>query len=191
MIYKFRLISDEVSNFKLEIQIDSDDTFLRLRNAILDAVGYTKDQMCSFILCDEDWQKEKEVTLADMGSDSDEDIWLMADTRLSELIEDEGQRLMFVFDYLTNRAFFMEMKELLPSKHLADPLCSRKEGIPPKQTIDINEFDAKINKAAFCPLSNYPGRFECRALFLGQGGATRPTKSGRGQNCSTTRLPAA
>ena len=148
MIYKFRLISDEVSNFKLEIQIDSDDTFLRLRNAILDAVGYTKDQMCSFILCDEDWQKEKEVTLADMGSDSDEDIWLMADTRLSELIEDEGQRLMFVFDYLTNRAFFMEMKELLPSKHLADPLCSRKEGIPPKQTIDINEFDAKINKAA-------------------------------------------
>ena len=48
----------------------------------------------------------------------------------------------------SRRAFFMEMKELLPSKHLADPLCSRKEGIPPKQTIDINEFDAKINKAA-------------------------------------------
>ncbi|MDQ9828242.1 hypothetical protein RFX70_05325, partial [Acinetobacter baumannii] len=77
--------------------------------------------MDSFILCDEDWNKEKEVTLADMGSDSDEDIWLMEDTRLSDLIEDEGQRLMFVFDYLTNRAFFMEMKELIPSKNLIDP----------------------------------------------------------------------
>lgn len=59
MIYKFRLISDEVSNFKLEIQADADDTFLSLRNAILEAVGYTKDQMDSFILCDEDWNKEK------------------------------------------------------------------------------------------------------------------------------------
>ena len=148
MIYKFHLISDDVSKFKLEIQIDADDTFLSLRNVILDTVGYTKDQMCSFILCDEDWQKEKEVTLADMGSESDEDIWLMEDTQLSELIEDEGQRLMFVFDYLTNRSFFMEMKELLPSKHLADPLCSRKEGNPPKQNINIDEFDERINKAA-------------------------------------------
>lgn len=148
MIYKFHLISDEVSKFKLEIQIDADDTFLSLRNTILDAVGYSKDQMDSFLLCDEDWQKEKEVTLADMGSESDEDIWLMEDTQLSELIEDEGQRLMFVFDYLTNRAFFMEMKELVPSKHLADPLCSRKEGIPPKQNVNIDEFDEKINKAA-------------------------------------------
>ena len=148
MIYKFRLISDEVSNFKLEISIDADDTFLRLRNAILDAVGYSKDQMDSFIICDEDWQKEKEVTLADMGSDSDEDIWIMEDTKLSDLIDDEGQRLMFVFDYLTNRCFFMEMKELIPSKSLIDPLCSRKEGRPPKQSIDMDEFDNKINKAA-------------------------------------------
>lgn len=155
MIYKFRLISDEVSNFKLEIQADADDTFLSLRNAILEAVGYTKDQMDSFIICDEDWNKEKEVTLADMGSDSDEDIWLMEDTRLSDLIEDEGQRLMFVFDYLTNRAFFMEMKELIPSKNLIDPLCSRKEGRPPKQNIDLDIFDEKMSKAATVSSSVY------------------------------------
>lgn len=148
MIYKFRLISDEVSNFKIEISIDADDTFLSLRNAILDAVGYTKDQMDSFIICDEEWNKEKEVTLTDMGSDSDEDVWIMEDTQLSELIEDEGQRLMFVFDYLTNRAFFMEMKELVPSKSLIDPLCSRKEGRPPKQSVNIDDFDAKLNKMA-------------------------------------------
>ena len=62
MIYRFNLISDEVDDFKLEIQIDSDDTFLSLRNVILDAAGYTKDQMDSFIICDEEWNKEKEVT---------------------------------------------------------------------------------------------------------------------------------
>ena len=113
MIYRFNLISDEVDDFKLEIQIDSDDTFLSLRNVILDAAGYTKDQMDSFIICDEEWNKEKEVTLTDMGADSDEDIWLMDETKISELIDDEGDRLMFVFDYLTNRAFFMELKECI------------------------------------------------------------------------------
>ena len=42
MLYKFRIVSDEVENFKLEILIDSDDTFMRLRNAIMDAAGYDR-----------------------------------------------------------------------------------------------------------------------------------------------------
>ena len=107
MIYKFRLISDEESRFKLEIEADADDTFFNLRNAILEAAGYTKDQVDSFIICDEDWNKDKEVTLVDMGSDRDQDIWLMDETRLSDLLEDEGQKLRFEFDILSNRGFFM------------------------------------------------------------------------------------
>ncbi len=31
MIYKFRIVSDEVDNFKREIAIDADATFLSLR----------------------------------------------------------------------------------------------------------------------------------------------------------------
>ena len=37
MIFTFRLVSDEVDNFKREISIDSDATFLDLRNAICDS----------------------------------------------------------------------------------------------------------------------------------------------------------
>lgn len=159
MIYKFRLISDEVSDFKVEISIDADDTFLSLRNEILNIAGYSKDQMDSFIICDEDWQKEKEVTLADMGSESDEDIWLMSDTRLSDLIEDEGQRLMFVFDYLTNRAFYMEMKELIPSKSLDKPKCTRKEGKAPEENVDMAAFEAKLDQDASTELSDMDENF--------------------------------
>lgn len=154
MIYRFNLISDEVDDFKLEIQIDSDDTFLSLRNVILDAAGYTKDQMDSFIICDEEWNKEKEVTLTDMGADSDEDIWLMGETKISELIDDEGDRLMFVFDYLTNRAFFMELKECIFSKDIDEPICTRKIGHAPKQNVDIDAFDAEIDKAAATAAKN-------------------------------------
>ena len=63
-------MSDEVENFKREIQIDADATFLDLRNAICDCTGYDKSQMSSFFLCDEGWERDKEITLEDMGSDS-------------------------------------------------------------------------------------------------------------------------
>ena len=148
MLYKFRIVSDEVENFKLEILIDSDDTFMRLRNAILDAVGYDKSQLDSFFICDDDWTKRTEITLMEMDTDSDEDIYLMEDTQLSELIEDEGQKLMFMFDYVTGRSFFMEMKELIPSKHLSQPLCTRKSGTAPKQILDLDAFEPTSAKSA-------------------------------------------
>ncbi len=146
MVYRFKLVSDEVENFCREIEIDADANFLVLRNAILDSVGYTKDEMNSFFLCDEGWEKREEITLEDMGSDSDEDIWIMEDTHINELVEEEGQRLIFVFDYLTERSFFMELKAIVPRKTLMDPLCTRKEGKVPPQHIDMEEYDAKVDK---------------------------------------------
>lgn len=149
MVYRFKLVSDEVSNFSREIEIDSENTFLQLRNAVLDSVGYSKDELDSFFLCDDGWEKQEEITLEDMGPGaSDTDTWLMEDTPLSELIEEEGQRLIFVFDYLTERSFFMELKEVIPGRSLADAVCTFKKGKAPVQTVDLDEFDKKIDLKA-------------------------------------------
>lgn len=148
MIYKFRLVSDEVDNFKREIDIDADATFLDLRNAICDSVGYDKGQMHSFFLCDEGWEKGREITLEDMGNDSSEDDYLMEDCVISDFIEDEGQRLIFVFDYLTDRSFFMEMKKSTPGRTLKDPICTLSMGTPPPEQVDLSDFEAKIDAKA-------------------------------------------
>lgn len=146
MVYRFKLVSDEVTNFSREIEIDSENTFLQLRNAILESVNYTKDELDSFFLCNDEWEREDEITLEDMGnSASDQDLWLMESTPLSELIEDEGQKLTFVFDYLTERSFFMELKEMIPSRSLVEPVCTFKLGKAPKQTVDMDEFDRNID----------------------------------------------
>ena len=71
MIYSFRIVSDEITNFKREIEIDASATFLDLKNAICESVGYKKDELASFFICNEGWEKEKEITLEDMGSSSD------------------------------------------------------------------------------------------------------------------------
>ena len=144
MVYKFVIVSDEVEDFKRVIKIDADATFKEFNDAILDAVGYTHDQMTSFFICEDGWEKRTEVTLMDMGSDSDEDIWLMDSTRLCDLVEDEGQRLMFVFDYMTDRAFFMELRETIPGETLDVPVCSKSVGDAPAQTVDFEEIEKKI-----------------------------------------------
>lgn len=143
MVYRFLLLSDEVDDFKREIKIDSEATFLDLHNAIIDSVGYAKDQMCSFFICDDDWSKRTEITLVEMDTSSEVDNYIMEDTMLESLIEDEGQRLLYVFDYMTERAFFMELREIIPGKNLSEAVCSKSVGQAPAQTIDFDEIDTK------------------------------------------------
>lgn len=143
MIYRFLMLSDEVDDFKREIRIDSEATFLDLRNIILDSVEYSKDQMDSFFICDDDWSKRTEVTLVEMDTTSDEDSYTMAETRLDELVEEEGQRLLFVFDNMTERAFFMELREIIPGQDLKEAVCTKSVGNAPAQLISFDEFESK------------------------------------------------
>lgn len=148
MIFNFRLVSDEVHNFKREIQIDASATFLDLKNAICDSVGYKKDELSSFFLCNDGWEKEKEITLEDMGTSSDEDAYLMDECVLEDYIDDEGQKLLFTFDYMTDRSFFIEMKQMITGRDLLDPVCTLSLGTPPPQTVDIAAFEEKIDAKA-------------------------------------------
>ena len=57
MVYRFILISDEVEDFMREIKIDSDATFLDFHKAILKSCGYNDDQITSFTICENGWEK--------------------------------------------------------------------------------------------------------------------------------------
>ncbi|WP_455497144.1 IS1096 element passenger TnpR family protein [Coprobacter sp.] len=141
MIFKFLILSDEVDDFAREISIDSEATFLELNDAILESVNYTKDQMTSFFICEDDWEKKTEITLMEMDTNFEDDSWVMAETRLSELLEDEKQRLIFVFDNMTERSFFMELREIIPGKNLDKAVCSKSLGSAPAQLMTFDELD--------------------------------------------------
>ncbi|MCQ2218413.1 MAG: hypothetical protein MJZ33_08030 [Paludibacteraceae bacterium] len=136
MIYKFILLSDEVDNFMREIQIDSEATFMELHDAILDSVKYGKDQITSFFVCSDDWEKEQEVTQIEMDTSSEYDNYVMDETKLEELVSDEGQKLLFVFDMMNERSFFMELRETMPGMDLPMAKCSVSKGTAPKQILD-------------------------------------------------------
>lgn len=142
MVYRFTIISDEVDNFRREIQIDSDATFLDFHNAILASVGYPNDQMTSFFVCDDNWEKETEVTLEDMGTSSEVDNWIMEDTPLSALLEEEKQHLLYVFDPLADRAFFIELTEIITGKNFDEAICTKQIGEAPQQVLDFDQLMA-------------------------------------------------
>lgn len=143
MIYRFTLISDEVDDFVREIQINPEATFYDFHEAILQSVGYANDQMTSFFICDDDWEKEKEITLEEMDDNPELDSWIMKDTVISELVEEEKQKLLYVFDYMTERCFFIELTEIITGKHITGAKCTKKSGEAPQQTIDFTELEAK------------------------------------------------
>jgi hypothetical protein len=143
MIYRFVILSDEVDDFRRDILIDSDATFYDLHDTILDSVEFKKDQMTSFFICDEDWMKEKEITLIEMDTSSEEDSYVMDNVRLSDLLDEERQKLLYVFELLTERSFFMELKEIITGKKQPNPECIKSIGNPPAQTTNFEEFESK------------------------------------------------
>ncbi len=135
MVFKFILLSDEADDFMREIHIDSEATFLELNDAVLDSVGFTKDQMTSFFICNDDWEKEQEITLIEMDTSSEVDNLIMPEIKLEEFVSDEGQKLLFVFDYLNERSFFMELLEVIPGD-IEKAVCKISKGNTPVQMQD-------------------------------------------------------
>jgi len=49
------------------------------------------------------------------------------------LLIDENQKLLYVFDMISERVFFMELTEIIPRKNLDKPVCITSEGDAPIQ----------------------------------------------------------
>jgi len=136
MVYKFTILSDEVDTFVRVINIDSEAKFIDLHNAILDSVSYEKNLMTTFFICSDNWEKGQEVTLVEMESSSEYDNLVMENTSLEDLLIDENQKLLYVFDMMSDRVFFLELTEIIPRKNLDKPVLITSEGNAPVQIME-------------------------------------------------------
>lgn len=138
MVYTFFLVSDEIDDFVRVLHINGDASFLDLHQAILASVNYPDDQLTSFFTCNEHWEKENEITLLDMSSSS-ENLSLMKDTLLKDCVNQKEQHLLYVFDPLAERVFFLELSKIVEDKELKAPFCSHQEGEAPQQIKGVDE----------------------------------------------------
>ena len=112
MIYLFRIISDENPEFFRDLVADASDTFLDFHQVLQKDLGFDHTQLASFFITNHQWEKQQEITLIDMMQDPGLTTATMEQTTLGEHLDELNQRMIYVFDFFSDRAFFIELIEL-------------------------------------------------------------------------------
>ncbi len=134
MIYHFQISSQESQNFRLEVELDGKHSFFDFHSIIQKSLGFESHQLASFFISDKKWMKLKEISMLDMGINGSP-FFIMQKTKLAELIKPTGQKLIYTFDFLNDRSFFIELTGIIMKKNLNESLVTLKQGDTPVQVI--------------------------------------------------------
>ena len=145
--YKFRLLFDDVEDFVRDYEILAEQTFKDFHEIILRSItDLNTKELASFYICDRRWEKTKEITLIDM--DEEENInqseayiskCTMQEAILSDFIDDPHQRLIYEYDFLNLKTFYIELLKTFESDpQKTYPYCTFSSGELPKLAGSIN-----------------------------------------------------
>jgi len=146
MIYKIRAILDVKEDVIRDLLIDSSNTLEDLHKAITVAFGFNGQEMASFYRTDNEWNQGEEIPLFDM-SDAGESI-SMQSCVLGETLLNEGEKLIYVYDFMQMWTFFIELSEKNSTTDLNLPHISFSFGNVP-ETAPEKEFIADSLEDAF------------------------------------------
>jgi len=137
MVLYIRLLSNDAEDFVLEAAVDDTATFMELHLFIQKSLNYDTSGMASFVITDNEWNRLKEISLIKMNDD-DEDVLLMEETTLVQFLKEQKQRLLYVFDFFSERAFFIEVFDKKEGVVNVPQLLKLKGDIPVQFAIDDN-----------------------------------------------------
>jgi len=147
MIYTFKVTTNEKRDFLRLIEIDPEDTFESLHSIIQQSSGFGEDQLASFFILDEKMSKRVEISLIDLGNE-ELPHYTMGKTTIKNLVKTKGQKLLYVFDILYERSFYVELMEISMKKNLNEPQVAYQQGKAPNQilTEDVELIDSPDSK---------------------------------------------
>jgi len=144
MVYKFRVILDTEEDIFRDIAILEDDTLEDLHNAIVNAFDFDGLEIASFYTCDNQWNQDEEISLFDTGDVPGEQK-IMSDYPLSEILNKENTKIIYVYDFLNMWTFLVELaaiEDIVAGETYPSTLFSH--GIMPLNAPD-KEFEADMN----------------------------------------------
>jgi len=136
MLYRFRLISNEEEDFLRDFEVSGTHTFYDFHMAIQNEMKYDKSQISSFFLCNEDWEKEREITLFGLSDEEIPELLIMDKEKIGDHIHEKKQKLLYVFDVFNERSFYIEVLDILKEPALpSPPRCCKSRGHAPQQIL--------------------------------------------------------
>jgi hypothetical protein len=111
MIYKFKVLSEEDDKFFMDIEIRSDQTFYDLHELIQDELEYDNSHLATFFIANHNWQRKQEIPLLEVKKKSAVKTVIMDKAVLSVYMKDAHQKLIYLFDFINERSFYIELME--------------------------------------------------------------------------------
>jgi hypothetical protein len=111
MVYKFRVILDAEDDVFRDIAILDNDTLEDLHNAIFNAFGFDGMEVASFYTCDATWNQDEEIPMFDTGDVIGEQK-TMSDYQLSEILDAENTKIIYVYDFINMWTFLVELASI-------------------------------------------------------------------------------
>ena len=148
MVYKFRVILDAEEDIFRDIAILAEDTLEDLHNAIFNSFGFDGMEVASFYTCDDTWNQEDEIPMFDAGDVPGEQT-IMSDYKLSDLLDKENTKIIYVYDFINMWTFLVELaavEEPLAGALYPETLFSH--GEMPDEAIEKN-FEADMHAASY------------------------------------------
>lgn len=164
MVYKFVVLSDEDESFVREFEFLDSQTLLDFHNIIQEELEFDKSQMASFYIATDNWEKEEEFTLFDMGTGSS----TMESAVLEDIIFRKNQKLLYIFDFFNDRGLYVEYTGEAKEVEGRDyPICTNSKGIPPKQVVFGNSSRKLYNNIVVADDDEDEDETDVDDLFLG------------------------
>lgn len=109
---KFRILLDSQKNEEVfhDLLVSSDENFEVFFKSIIESFGFRGDQMASFYVSNENWDKGEEISLLDLSEGEEaSELQIMKDTRINEHLLDTDQKFILVYDFLKMWIFLVEL----------------------------------------------------------------------------------
>lgn len=111
---KFRVLLDTENNTEIfrDILINDTDNFESLYKAIISSFRFQGDQMASFYVSNDSWDKGHEISLMDMTYDDDSvdsPAAVMKDAIIKDFLEEPDQKFILVYDFMRMWIFLLEL----------------------------------------------------------------------------------
>ena len=156
MVLTLTVASKEIEDFVLKVKIDADATFGELNRVIREACGWTDAIPATFYVCDDRWHPHTAIPeVGDYEHDS------MDEVELSGYIEDEGQRLLYLFDPEEKRHLLLEVSRIAFGDSLEEPRHKLLGSAPeqmlmpePSPVASATDLLAQLNAAALGELDD-------------------------------------
>ncbi len=132
MTYRLILLSPENEDFECVFDINAEDTLESLHFAIVELLEYPKDLFTSFMYSDSCYNVQEEITLEDARE---------RNIAIASAFEDEDKDLLYVFDTLLERCFYVKVVEKSTAS-LDKYKLVRKKGVAPSPQLSNEEMEA-------------------------------------------------